>query len=335
MHPRITLEQWRALLAVVDAGGYAQAASALNKSQSAISYGVQKLEHLLGVKVFEIEGRKAKLTSTGEVLYRRAKSLIDEAATLEGAATDLGAGWEPLISIAADTVFPTWVLLECFADFAKERPQTRLELYETVLGGTDEALFERRADLAITSRVPTGFLGDPLMTARFVAAAHPDHPLHQLGRQLTFQDLKKHRQLVIRDSGRDRSRSAGWLGAEQRWTVSHKATSIHAACMGLGFAWFPEDNIRRDLDAGALKPLPLRHGGEHFVPLYLVFSDPDYAGPGTRRLAEIIRQRVKETCPNTVGEQEELTRDPTPPEPHVEKVAATGRPASRRRRQTS
>ncbi|MGH9577863.1 MAG: LysR family transcriptional regulator, partial [Terriglobales bacterium] len=34
---RITLDQWRALLAVVDAGGYAQAAAALHKSQSTMS----------------------------------------------------------------------------------------------------------------------------------------------------------------------------------------------------------------------------------------------------------------------------------------------------------
>jgi hypothetical protein len=32
-----------------------------------------------------------------------------------------------------------------------------------------------------------------------------------------------------------------WEVAEQRWTVSNKATSIRAACMGLGFAWFAED----------------------------------------------------------------------------------------------
>ena len=42
--PRVTLDQWRALVAVVDAGGYAQAAEALHKSQSAVTYAVQKLE---------------------------------------------------------------------------------------------------------------------------------------------------------------------------------------------------------------------------------------------------------------------------------------------------
>ena len=35
--PRISLEQWRALQAVVEAGGYAQAAEALHKSQSTLT----------------------------------------------------------------------------------------------------------------------------------------------------------------------------------------------------------------------------------------------------------------------------------------------------------
>jgi hypothetical protein len=47
--PHISLEQWRALIAVVDGGGYAQAAAAIHKSQSAVTYAVQKLEAILGV----------------------------------------------------------------------------------------------------------------------------------------------------------------------------------------------------------------------------------------------------------------------------------------------
>ena len=127
------------------------------------------------------------------------------------------------------------------------------------------------------------------------AAAHPDHPLHQLGRELTLQDLRKHRHLVIRDTG-SRRQSGSWLGAEQSWTVSHKATSIHAAVMGLGFAWFAEDTVRGELERGVLKPLPLREGGERWADLYLVFADRDYAGPGALRLAALIRENVTEQC---------------------------------------
>jgi len=295
VNPRISLEQWRSLLAVVDAGGYAQAAEALHKSQSAVTYAVQKMEALLGVKIFEVVGRKAHLTPTGQVLYRRAKALLEEAGALEGAAGSLAAGWEPELRLAVEIVFPTWLLLQCFARFAEERPQTRIELYESVLSGTEEALLQRKVDLAICSHIPPGFAGDLLMRVHFIAAAHPQHPLHQLGRELTLQDLREHRHLVIRDTGSQR-RSGSWLGAEQSWTVSHKATSIHAAGLGLGFAWFPEDTVRGELERGLLKPLLMREGGERWGDLYLVFADRDYAGPGALRLAQIIRERVAQQC---------------------------------------
>ena len=301
-NPKISLEQWRALAAVVDAGGYAHAAEALHKSQSAVTYAVQKLESLLGVKAFEVLGRKAHLTPTGEVLYHRAKALLEEAGALEGAAAKLGAGWEPELRLAVDIIFPTWLLLQCLERFAEEQPLTHLELYETVISGTVEALIQRRVDLAICAEIPPGFAGDTLMPMRFICAAHPDHPLHRLGRPLTLQDLRKHRHLVVRDTGSQRT-SDTWLGAEQRLTVSHKATSIHAACMGLGFAWFPEDTIRSELAQGQLKPLPLRGGAERHATLYLVFADRDYTGPGALRLAEIIREGVARQCQTHQAEQ--------------------------------
>ncbi|SER13669.1 DNA-binding transcriptional regulator, LysR family [Solimonas aquatica] len=297
--PRISLEQWRALTAVVEAGGYAQAAERLHKTQSTLSYAVQKIERLLGLKVFAIEGRKAKLTRDGEILYRRAQILLAEAAQLEHGAAQMAAGWEAELRIAAEIVFPTWLLLQSFSRYAQEQPQTRIQLYETVLGGTDEALLTRQVDLAITGNVPQGFIGEALMRVRFVPAAHPGHPLHQLGRELSFRDLRAHRQLVIRDSAQNRPRESGaWLGAAQRLTVSHKATSIAAAKMGLGFAWFAEDTIREELASGELKRLPMREGLERYLELYLVFADRDYPGRGAWRLGEIIRELLAQQCPS-------------------------------------
>lgn len=289
--PKITLDQWQTLVAVVEAGGYAQAADRLHKSQSTLTYAVQKLERLLGVKVFEIQGRKAALTSAGQVLYRRGKTLVEDSVRLERTAASLSAGWEPELRLAVDHLFPTWLLLECFARFAGEHPETRIELIESVLGGTDEALIEGRAELAIGTSVPSGFVGDSIMQVRFIAAAHPDHPLHRLDRPLTLDDLRQHRHLVIRDTGRERNRTPGWLN-EQRWTVSHQATSIRAACMGLGYAWYSEDVIRKELDAGELKPLPLREGAERWANLYLIVANRDAAGSGVRRLESLIRESI-------------------------------------------
>jgi DNA-binding transcriptional LysR family regulator len=293
--PRITLDQWRALLAVVDAGSYAKAATALHKSQSSVTYAVQQLESQLGVKAFEIKGRKANLTPTGELLYRRATYLLNEASALEQSAQRLSAGWEAEVRLAVETIFPTWLLLECLDRLGQESPHTAIEVTESVLGHRTEALASGDADLAIFGSVPPGFLGEPLMHLRFVLAAHPDHPLHRLGRKLTMRDLRAHRHLVVRESSPARA-TPPTLQATQRWTVSQLTTSILAARSGYGFAWLPEEMIREELRAGGLKPLPLREGGERFADLYLIFADREHAGPATRRLAEIIREGVAQEC---------------------------------------
>ena len=292
MSPHITLEQWRSLIEVVDAGGYAQAAEKLCKSQSAVSYAVQKIESLLGVKAFEIQGRRAILTPTGQMLYRRALALMNEANDLERAAHKLSAGWEAVITIAAEILFPSDRLLTCLQRFGQESPGTRVELIESVLGGTSDALLSGNVDLAISPQLPPGFLGNVLMRIRLLAVAHADHPLHHQGRELSFRDLRAYRHVVIRDSGPKRDQRAVSVEVDQRWTVSQVATSIQAVCMGYGFAWLPEEHISKELQTGILKPLPLREGYTREVPLYLILANPDFAGPGVRRLADILTESV-------------------------------------------
>lgn len=291
---RVTLDQWQALVAVVDAGGYAQAAEQLNRTQSTISYAVHKIEEQLGVDVFELEGRRAALTEAGRVLYRRGKALLRESERVERTAAALAEGQEAELRLAVEIVFPTWLLLQCLRRFAEERPETRIELYESVLGGTEELLGEGQVQLAICSRVPPGYVGDPLMHIRFIAVAAPSHPLHRLGRTLTHEDLREYRHLFVRDtaSRREPDTGTGHGITEQRWTVSHKATSIRAACMGLGFAWFAEDLIREELATDQLRTLPLNEGAEFWATLYLAMADPDTVGPGARRLVGIIREAV-------------------------------------------
>lgn len=295
---RVALDQWRSFIAVVDAGGFAQAAQAVHKTQSSVSYAVRKIEQQLNVTLFERVGRRAELTPAGQVLYRRAKLLVEQAAAVERGARQLGPDWDPELRIAVEIIYPTWALLKSLERFGQAQPQTRVQLYETVLGGSDEALYQRRVDLALTPHLPQGFAGDPLMRVRFIAAAAPAHPLHALGRPLSLADLREHRHLFIRDTAVAQPRdSGGWEGAEQRWTVSNKATQIAAACLGLGFAWFPEHAIRDELRAGRLKPLPMREGGERFGQMYLVFAEPDEPTPSALRMAQILREDVAQLCP--------------------------------------
>lgn len=292
MKPRITLEQWQALLAVVDAGGYAQAAEQLNKSQSAVSYAIQKMENVLSLQIFELAGRKAVLTHAGDALYRRAQALVDEAAQTEQLAQQLAKGMEAEIRLAIDTITPDKLVLTALATFAEEAPLIRVQLVETVLSGSEKAILEHKADLVLTGIYPSGYLTTPLLQLEFAAVAHPDHPLHQLSRELTPADLRRHRQLVVRDSG-PRDMDTGWLKADQRWTFSSMDASIRAACQGLGYAWYPLLKIQQALQQQQLKTLPISQGSVRNVQLSMILPRGEFCGPGTQRLADILQQTAQ------------------------------------------
>ncbi len=289
---KVTLEQWRALLAVIDAGGYARAAEMLNKSQSSVSYAIAQLESALGVKAFQLQGRKAVASAAGESLYRRAKQLLEQAERLERSAGCLSVQVEPLIKIAADLIIPPKYILKCLDIFAREFPDTRVEIFESVLSGTEDALLQRQVDLAISGRVPPGFLGEKLVTVSMHGVSSVDHPLQHLGRPINLEDMRQHRQIIVRDSGLYRRRSEGWQEADQRWTVSHIKTSVEAIRMGLGYAWLPDAYTQEDVEAGRLKYLPVEAGSLREVPTYLIFADRDFAGPATKRLAEILNAEL-------------------------------------------
>jgi DNA-binding transcriptional LysR family regulator len=223
-------------------------------------------------------------------------AVLDELRSVEALAASLARGWEPEIRVAVEIIFPPQLLLRVLDVFAPLAPATRVELAKTVLSGTTEALLRREVDLAVMGQPPLGFVGTPLMPIDFVAVAHPSHPLHALGRPVTKEDLKAHRQLVVRDSGSKRRIDSGWLGSEQRWTVSHLATSIAILKSGLGFAWVPREHVWAELESGALKPPPLEEGGARHVQLYLVHADRDASGPAAHGFAHVLLETCASEC---------------------------------------
>jgi len=287
--PRVTLDQWRTLQAVVDHGSFAQAAEALHRSQSSVSYTVARMQEQLGIPLLRIDGRKAVLTEAGEVLLRRSRQLVTQASQLEELAHHMEQGWEAEVRLVVDAAYPNARLIRALTEFMPKSRGCRVRLREEVLSGVEEILKDGTADLAITGLDITGYLGAELGTVVFIAVAHANHPLHQLQRKLSVQDLQSQMQVVVRDSGQRQQRDAGWLGAEQRWTVGSLATSVAFVSSGLGFAWLPQHMIERELAEGVLKPLPLVQGSIRRPQFYL-YTHPDKPlGPATRILIELIK----------------------------------------------
>lgn len=286
--PRIPIDQWLAFKTVVDSGSYAMAAEQLNKTQSAISYSVSKLNQLLPKPVLSLEGRKAVLTSEGKVLYRYAEQILAAANAAESVAQAMAVEFESEVTIAVDVLQQVSELVCAFEEFSVLHPHTRIRVLETSLSGTTEALLDKQANLVIAAIIPTGFNGHRLTTTRMLPIAAAQHPLLQKQQPVSDVELQSHRQIVLRDSGTKREQDAGWLSSEQRWTVSHFSTSIELLKTGLGFAFLPEQWIADELSKNSLQVIPLQENYERLMTLYLMFSNKPNAGPATRALAQLI-----------------------------------------------
>ncbi|WP_373187352.1 LysR family transcriptional regulator [Halopseudomonas sp.] len=287
--PRVTLEQWRTLQAVVDSGGFAQAAEVLHRSQSSVSYTIARMQEQLGVPLLEIVGRKATLTEAGAVLLRRSRNLLKQASQLETLAFNMDQGWEPEVRLVVDAAYPTRRLAKALKAFMPLSQGCRVQLREEVLSGVEDCLLNDSADLAISGMSIAGYLPHQINAVDFVAVAHPDHPLHQMKRELNHEDLQTQLQVVIRDSGHHPVDS-GWLGAEQRWTVASIGTAATLVANGLGFAWLPEHEITELLEQGRLAPLPLQQGARRSHYLYLYANKHKPLGPATQILADLLIQ---------------------------------------------
>jgi DNA-binding transcriptional LysR family regulator len=259
-----------------------------------VSYQITHLQRALGCRLLEVEGRRAVLTAQGEVLLARVRGLLGEWRALEAFARTLERGFEPALRIVVDAAFPRPRLLSALVELRERCPSTDVDLAEAVLSGAEEAIVtgavDRSADVVVTTRVPSGFLGDWLYETTFIACASPSHALFALDRTISPHDLEQYQQVVLRDSGTRAPRDEGYLGAKERWTVGSLDTSIAIVERGLAYAWLPQHTVATSLAAGRLKALPLEAGASRKVPLYLVLVRPSEAGPAARTAAELLHR---------------------------------------------
>ncbi|CUA85816.1 LysR family transcriptional regulator [Pseudidiomarina woesei] len=285
---RSTIEQWRMFKAVADFGGFQQAADHVHKSQSTVHHAVNKLEEQLGVQLIEVQGRKTQITPAGQQLLRRITYLLAETERFENVAKNLKQGVESRLAIAVDEAFPKSVLYQALAEVSKEFPLVHIEVIETILNGANELLNKGVAEIALSPFTLANELSEDLCQMEFMAVCGAKHPLAQK-HNVTPEDLKQYRQIVLRDSGQERQIDVGWLGSEQRWTVSHMATSIELIQKNLGFAWLPKTAIAESLQYGVLTPIQLTRGATRTLSLFLNFRDAQTLGPVARSFIGHVR----------------------------------------------
>jgi DNA-binding transcriptional LysR family regulator len=289
---RVSLKQWRILHAVVDCGGFADAAQFLHLSQSSISYTISRMQEQLNLQLLKIEGRKAHLTEAGRVLLNQSRHLLKSAIELEEQARGLKEGCAEDIRLAVDHSFPVRQLMRALARFAEAEPGRHVQLSEVAMSEIEGVLREREVDLAIGSKVPLGFMGDLLTEVDYAAVAHPAHCLFKLGRALTAADLRRQVRVAIQLAPSPETAGNGGARQGECWSVSSFDTALEAVCCGLGYAWLPLHRIQNRIEQGALACLPLVDGGSYSVNLFLIHGRSHGASPEASRLAELLRSSV-------------------------------------------
>ncbi|SDX89483.1 transcriptional regulator, LysR family [Variovorax sp. YR634] len=252
------------LQTVASTGSFAAAARALDLVPSALSYRVRQIEDALDVLLFDRSARQAKVTEAGAELLREADRLLNEIDAVANRVKRVATGWEPMLTIAVDSVIARDPLLDLATAFFALEPPTRLKLRDETLLGTIEALTSGEADLAIgavldaasLALTATGIRTRPIGELCFVYAVAPHHPLARLAQPLSDAVMRQHRAVAAADSARHGpSMTVNLMGGQDVLTVPSMQAKIAAQLHGLGGGFLPEPMARPYIEAGHLVEL--------------------------------------------------------------------------------
>ncbi|USD36196.1 LysR family transcriptional regulator [Ferrimonas sp. SCSIO 43195] len=269
MSLKTTLDQWHTLQAVDQAGSIQRAAAVLNKSHTTLIYGIKKLESQLAVPLVQVVGRRAVLTEQGQALLRRAAPMLEQARDLEWMARQLAEGAEAQITLTMDHLCDRRWLYPPLSRFMARHPGTSVQIRETSLTSTRDAVEQQLCDLAIIN-VPMGnHLAEAFGTVTMVPVVGNQHQLASRS-ELNNDDLTGQTQIVIRDLGADeQAQDVGWLKAQQRLTVDNFDHAWEAVIAGAGFCRLPE-HLLAQRDPNQFVRLNLDGGRRYQVPMHLV-----------------------------------------------------------------
>ena len=186
-----SLARLSCFIAVAEELHFGRAAERLHMTQPPLSRQIQQLESELGVQLVDRTTRSVILTPAGVAFLPDARRILQLA---EGAALnvkrvpagDLGTVVVGFTAASAHAVLPRLL------DKAREQlPDVKLELREMVSAAQIEGLMTGELDLGM-ARPPLkrpGIVSRPLLHEQLIAALPVAHPLVDITRQLTVNDL--------------------------------------------------------------------------------------------------------------------------------------------------
>jgi len=154
----------RAVVAVEEEGSFRAAARALGYTQSAISHQISLLELALGTPLFTRPGGRGMvaLTPAGVVVYRRARHMLGELATLAADLTAMEQGEIPVVRIGTSQSITGELLPPALRALRDLRPDVEISLHEM---NADALVFDQLA----SGELDIAFVVNPTPDDRIVA----------------------------------------------------------------------------------------------------------------------------------------------------------------------
>ncbi|OYX69023.1 MAG: LysR family transcriptional regulator [Rhizobiales bacterium 32-66-11] len=183
------LRTLRAFVEVVRQGGFSQAAKTVFATQSTVSKAVKHLEEELGVTLLDRFGHRSELTAAGEIVYRRALTMLAEREDLTTELDELRGLKIGILRLGLPPLGSSTLFAPLFAQYRSRYPGIEIRLVEQGSKRLEEILLAGEVELA-GSLLPVAeaFAAQPVHMERLVVLMPESHPLAQAPR-LTFPEL--------------------------------------------------------------------------------------------------------------------------------------------------
>lgn len=296
------LQSMRVFQRVIDEGGFAAAARAMDMSPAGVTRLVGDLEQHLGVRLIQRSTRRLALTEAGEAYLLRVRSILHEVEDAEAAATASTRELQGHLRILATQVLATYFLAPCLACWRERYPKVGLELAVDPfpLARVDEfdVIF-----MAVENGFDASVVARRLVSTESIVCASPAY-LQRAGTPLEPQDLQDH--AYLRFPWRDGSSQGlrhlrlkpleeGGAAVEVDMPVVLQSSSFdvifRAALDGAGVAMLPRQLIAPQLASGALvQLLPDWIFGRYTT--YAVLPTRKLVPARTRAFLDFLSERV-------------------------------------------
>jgi DNA-binding transcriptional LysR family regulator len=288
-------EEMRVFTAVVDAGSFVGASTALEMSKAAVSRYVGELESRLGVRLLHRTTRKLSLTPEGEVFHARCRELLGGVDEAEAEITSRSGEASGLLRINVPFSFGLLHLAPLWVQFMAQHPKVTLDV---TLADRLVDLVEEGFDLAVRiARLPNSSLvSRPLSSTRMVLCASPAY-LNLRGKPTHPSDLASHDVLSysLFSMGDQWEFTASQEGADRivsvkvtpRMRTNSGDTCRVAALRHQGIVLQPTFLVGPDLLAGTLvEVMPAWRSIE--LGVYAVYPTRKFVSPKVRLMIEFL-----------------------------------------------